>query len=264
MNDEVANSSSNDFKDYNPVELTLGVWWNMKAEGTRSSVTVKMSRDCLKFYFRTVDEAGTKTEVIKKLRTTEVYMFTRMFRAFLADRMALAKQHFESETEGPVPYSVIPELNCQINNCFFSKESNGFVNTSNMTLGTVEVNGVQRVALSVHTNDGKNIRVVFYEESAHDLVQISKLTVIDPEDLEFYHFCMEIENSLNKTVEYAGFDKIYQMLKRLMDGNGNVPEKKGLFSGGFFKKKNAAPKIAVNDSGNDADADLFGGSDSTF
>lgn len=247
------------FEDYKPLTLNLGVWWSMKKEGTRSSLSVNMTRDALIFAFRSVDEAGQKNEIIKKMKKTEVFMFVNIFKGVLADRLALAKSHYMAGNEGIVSYSVLPELEYKINNVYYSKDKGGFENTGNITIGTVEVDGKQRIAISAHNNVGKHIRVIFYEESAMDLVQITKHTVIDPEDLEFYRFCMEIENSLGKTVEYAGFDKIYQLLKTMMSNN----EKKKGFMGGFFNKSSDKPKIEVNDN-TDADADLFGGVDTTF
>ena len=267
MADEIIPAKGN-FQDYKPLNLNLGVWWNMSAEGSKTSLTVNMTRDGLIFIFRHLNDANEKIEIFKKLTKAEVFMFVNMYKAFLADRMALAKQHYESGAEGPVQYSVLPELNCQINNLLFSKEKREFDVTSTITLGTVEVNGVQRMAISIHTSDGKHIRVVFYEDRGPKLVKISKWTVIDPEDIQFLLFCFEIERSLGKTVEYAGFDKIYQMLKKILDQNGGNKyhnggdgQNKGSFFGGFFKKDEAR-KIEVNDS-NDADSDLFGGVDET-
>ena len=265
MSDEVATSSTevsgkSGYADYKPLVINLGVWFNMKAEGRKSSLSLNMTRDALQFVFRDVDEAGQKQEVFKRLSKAECYMFVNMFKALLADRLAIAKQAFQNGTKPN--YSVIPELDCQLNNLYFSKETHELNSSGNMTLSTVEVNGVNRMAISVHTNDGKNIRVIFFEDKGSQLVQLSKYTVVDPEDLQFYIFCLEIEKSLGKTVEYAGFDKLYQMLKRLL-GNNNPSEsgERKNFFGGFFKKE--PTKVEVNDTSSDADSDLFGGIDET-
>lgn len=265
-NQPATNAQGQAQQQYIAEELNIGVWWTMKSLKEKSSLSVNMIDKGLKFRFTNVDEAGEKRTIERMLPKTSVYLFKTLFKAILADRLALAKQAYDAGTSPN--YSAIPETSCAISTMYFSKDKNDFEDSGRLTLGTQNIEGKERVVITGYDKNGNSIRVVFHEETAGKLLQqASVATVIDTEDLGFYLFCLEVEQSLFKTVEYSAFNKIMHLLRSRLGVKPNTqfPQKSGGF-GSFFKKKEERVQIGEENAPSsgefEADSDLFDTSDS--
>ncbi|MBR1818100.1 MAG: hypothetical protein IJ772_04550 [Bacilli bacterium] len=238
-------------------ELNIGVWWTMKATRERSSLSVAMVDKGLRFRFTNIDETGNKRVIDRVLPKTSVYLFKLGFKAFLADRLALAKQAFDANTSPS--YSAIPENVCVVNTAFFSKEQNEYVVNGHISLGTTNIEGKERMCITGYDASGNSIRVVFHEEAAGHLLQkASAQSVVDTEDLGFYIFCLEIEQSMYKTVEYTAFAKIMWYLRNRLGPNANTKLPQKSTFGSFFKKREDRVQIGDETGGApEADSDLF-------
>lgn len=233
-------------KEYQSLDLSLGVFFSSKELEERNSLSIKRNRDGYKFKFTSVNEDGSKLVIEKRITVNAGFIFKRLLSAVLLDRQVIAKQYYENGNfeDGIIPYSTLPELDYEVLPVYFSKDSGTFINTGKITVSTVDVNGTPRVAITGYDRDGKSIKVVLLDDSGkHMITRVSEKSVVDTADLDFYRFCYMFEKAQNDFI-YAGFDKMYQMLKIVINNNeksfGNNNGNGKLF--GFFKKKDEIPQ----------------------
>lgn len=233
---------------YSPLELNLGVFFTAKSVGEKTSLSLNATRGAVKFKFTGFNDAGEKIVIEKKLLLNQLYLFTHMLKAIMADRLAIVKMYYEMGESGSIMYSKLPELDCELNTVYYAKES-GYVSNGKLTISTVLVGGSERICITGYDKDGKSLRVVLVDESASSvIVRASKATVLDPIDLEFCRLLLEVDRATKSTFVYAGFDKIYQYLKYALPSSG---EKKPFFN--FFKKNDHAQIPQENRTIKDAD-----------
>lgn len=250
---EEKTTQQNEYK-YQPLEINLGVFFTCKQTEQKNSLSINQTRGGIKFKFTSIRENDEKLIIERKLSTNSVYLFSQLLRSVLADRQAIIKKYYEENVEGPIPYSVLPEIDYEMFISYYSKENSNFVDNGKITVSTVEIEGTPRVCITGYDANGNSIPVVLYETIGnHAITKASKISVVDTTDLDFYRLCMEIERSSKNTLIYNGFDKIYQVIKG-QKSNSFIDNIKKTTNSIFGKKE--TPAIDVNDSDEDG-IDIF-------
>jgi hypothetical protein len=180
-------------------------------------------------------------KISKKLPLNHVVLFSGMLKAVIGQRLNSVKQAFSSGS--PVTYNRILETDCEYTSVYYNAKEAKFKESGKMTISTVDVGGVERVALTAYDTNGGSIRVVLGDETGTNIIkQVSEYAIVDAYDLNLYRFGKETESALNKTLEYAGFDKILQAIYTQFPGLAPVKPQNnfgggdGQKKGGFFKK----------------------------
>jgi hypothetical protein len=214
MSDEVApqGGAPKQFEPYNALTINIGVWFSPFSFNERTSLSLNYTRGSLILDFHRSNGKENKEVISKKLPLNQAYVLNYLIKMIVRSRLNVAEK---CEGFAAVPYSAIARDEAAISNFFYNTKEKQMTNTGEVQIHTVEINGVNRMALTASNGkpDSKPITVIFADDNNSKLVKrVTQFSVIDPVDVSFYRLGLEIEKALGKSFEYAGFDKLYQML----------------------------------------------------
>jgi hypothetical protein len=196
---------NNNFANYDAVKLNLGVWFSPSIFKEKASLSVNYTRNYLILDFSRHGQDGNSVKITKKLTLDNAVLFGDLIKTLRSQRI--------NEYLSGKEYSEIQANSMYINSLFYDKNAREFKTTGRVELGTWNYNGTNFVIILASEGD-KTVTVALTNPSLSKVVgQNTEGLRIDKRDVPFYRLDMEINKALTKSFEYAGFDKVYQIVK---------------------------------------------------
>jgi hypothetical protein len=197
-------------RKYEPMEITVGTWHSPKSFNERTSLSLKYKRDYVIFKF--MRRIGENQEVIeKKMKMSNVIQFENYISNIIQARINVAKN---AGNYNNLQYIRLEKDSARLTHYFYDSDTRSFKETGDVFINTIEINGINRVALTATTSDNKTspITVVFVnDESNRVIIKVSEFSTIDFNETYLYEFGMKLHNCIQQDFMYLCSDKNYQL-----------------------------------------------------
>lgn len=205
----------NQEKKYEPLKLHNNVWFSPFTSGKRSFLSVFYDRDGLILEFGRSNPDGKKDKISKRIDKAKIEVLNKLLIKFCADRINLLTK---MGGDAPNYTSTTFEDGLKVNNMFYSKKDNRMVDTGAISIHTEQFGNFQRAAITaIDTSKNLKITVILAEGNGDRILEQKDAYIIDATDSPLFQLQNQISEAGKFAWSYAGFDKLYQMLRLLIE-----------------------------------------------